>query len=196
MCQPISLIRGNRFTNASIRFLVVTFTALSLLNGIALAEEGGSGHYLPGSMASFVDGVPPEETFIVRFNLLNYQGEERHRSFVVSRADFNQENPDTDYESGTQVHLDGTLAQHFPLAGTLAGLGVSGFYYQQVSADSGDGASFGDFKARSVGAGPVFSLDGKIGDLDLIGELKWLHEFDTKNRLEGDTVFLKAVLKF
>ena len=111
-------------------------------------------------------------------------------------ADFNQENPDTDYKSGTQVHLDGTLAQHFPLAGTLAGFGVSGFYYQQVSADSGDGASFGDFKARSVGAGPVFSLAGKFGDIDLIGELKWLHEFDTKNRLEGDTVFLKAALKF
>jgi len=32
----------------------------------AMAEEGGSGHYQPGSMASFVDGVPQKPTFIAR----------------------------------------------------------------------------------------------------------------------------------
>lgn len=40
----------------------------------AQAEEGGSGRYLPGSMASFIDGVLPEETFIGRLNALNYDG--------------------------------------------------------------------------------------------------------------------------
>ena len=30
-------------------------------------------------------------------------------------VDFNTENPDTDYKSGLQMHLNGTLAQHFPL---------------------------------------------------------------------------------
>ena len=45
--------------------LAVIFLAL----GTALrAEEGGSGHYLPGSMSSFVDGVPADETFIARYN--------------------------------------------------------------------------------------------------------------------------------
>ena len=39
------------------------------------AEEGGSGHYFPGSMASFVDAVPPEPTFIARINLLTYNGD-------------------------------------------------------------------------------------------------------------------------
>ena len=47
---------------------------LGFLCGTATAEEGGSGHYLPGSMASFVDGVPLTETFIARLNLLYYQG--------------------------------------------------------------------------------------------------------------------------
>ena len=27
-----------------------------------VAEEGGTGHYMPGSMASFIDGVPGNET--------------------------------------------------------------------------------------------------------------------------------------
>ena len=34
----------------------------------AKAEEGGSGHYFPGSMASFMDGVAAQETFIARLN--------------------------------------------------------------------------------------------------------------------------------
>jgi hypothetical protein len=38
------------------------------------AEEGGSGHYLPGAMASFVDGVPPAATFIARYNLVFCKG--------------------------------------------------------------------------------------------------------------------------
>ena len=38
------------------------------------AEEGGSGHYMPGSMASFVDGVPTDPTFIARLNYIHYDG--------------------------------------------------------------------------------------------------------------------------
>jgi hypothetical protein len=48
---------------------------LTVLCGCALlfpsslqAEEGGSGHYLPGSIASFVDGVPSDPAFVSRFN--------------------------------------------------------------------------------------------------------------------------------
>ena len=52
---------------------------------------------------------------------------------VFFGADFNTENPDTDYKSGTQLHVDGTLAQHFPLFGGLAGVGVNGFWYEQVT---------------------------------------------------------------
>ena len=99
-------------------------------------------------------------------------------------------------QSGTQFHLDGTLAQHFPLWGGLAGVGASGYYYQQLTGDSGEGASFGDFEAKSTGAGPVASYTKKIGDHSYTGELKWLHEFDTEKRLEGDTIFFKFVYTF
>ena len=51
--------------------------ALACLAGVSpgVAEEGGSGHYLPGSMSSFMDGVPAEETFLARYNLLYYDGD-------------------------------------------------------------------------------------------------------------------------
>ena len=318
------------------RFAAYLVAGFALLPGPVAAEEGGSGHYMPGSMSSFIDSVPPRETFLMRLNVLNYTGSAAKSvaipiagrsalgadadswgygltfawrpaidlgerwSYAVSAtipyvtmevsadvdvtapggaprtikvsdretglgdivlqplmlnyhvspdfsmnfrvtayaptggykvgrlantgknfwtveptlalmyfgqkngieaslfigADFNEENSGTNYEAGTQGHLDGTLAQHFPLAGGLAGVGVSGYYYEQLSADRGDGATFGDFEAKTVGAGPVLSYVTKAGCNDLVAELKWLHEFDTERRLEGDTVFLKVMYKF
>jgi hypothetical protein len=49
---------------------------------------------------------------------------------LYAGADFNTENEATDYRSGTQLHLDGTLAQHLPLAGGIGGVGVSGYWYE------------------------------------------------------------------
>ncbi|MEH6592382.1 MAG: transporter [Halioglobus sp.] len=109
---------------------------------------------------------------------------------------FNQENDDTDYRSGSQAHLELTAAQHFPLWGGLGGAGLTGFWYQQISDDSGDGANFGSFRARSLGIGPTVSYTGKVGANDFIGEFKWLHESGVKRRPEGDTLFLKLVMKF
>lgn len=109
---------------------------------------------------------------------------------------FNQENSDTDYKSGTQAHLELTAAQHFPLWGGLAGAGLTGFWYQQISDDSGSGANFGGFRARALGIGPVVSYTGKLGSNDLVAEFKWLHESGVKRRAEGDTLFLKVVVKF
>jgi len=292
-----------------------------------LAEEGGSGHYLPGAISSFVDGVPAKETFIVRYNLLYYNGSvaanvplpiageptagadatiwghgmtflwrpqidlgdrwsyalsatvpfmwadvsanvnsvrvsssvnglgdvvlmplmlnynvssnlnvnfrtgiyaptgdyevgrlantgknfwtfeptlglmyfgvnNGREASVFVGADFNTENPDTHYQSGTQFHVDGTLAQHFPLLGGLAGVGVNGFWYDQITGDSGSGATYGDFEARTTGVGPVLSYAFKLGKVDMIAEAKWLHELDTTKRLEGNIVWFKLVAKF
>ncbi len=319
-------------TIKNIFFLLVTFL---FFTSPLQAEEGGSGHYMPGSMASFADGVPADPTFTARLNYINYDGdvaadiripisgmstlEARAKSnalalsllwvpdwnlgekwsyamsatipwvsieilakgvssiagrslsknltdkvtalgdvvlmplmfnyninkdlnanvrlaiytptgsYEVGRlantgknfwtveptaaliyfgqkngieaslffgVDFNTENKDTNYKSGAQAHIEGTLAQHFPLWGGIAGGGISGFWYRQVSADSGAGATFGDFEARANGIGPVLSYVSKVSGKDIIAELKWLHEFDTEKRLEGDTAFLKLAVKF
>lgn len=309
--------------------LAISLILPSFLSVNLNAEEGGSGHYLPGSMSSFLDGVPSAETFIARYNLLYYEGsigvnnlplpiaglnaagadasswangltllwrppldlgndrlsyafsatipvvstevsaqvgpfqrsssldglgdivmmplmfnyqfsedfnanarlgiyaptgdyevgrlantgknywtfeptvglmylgkESGFEASLFTGIDFNTENHDTDYRTGTQVHLDGVLAQHFPIFGGLAGVGVNGFYYEQVTGDSGTGAFLGDFKGRTAGLGPVVSYSGKLGGLDMITELKWLHEMETKKRLEGNYVWLKVLFKF
>ena len=115
---------------------------------------------------------------------------------VFAGYDFNTENDDTNYKSGQQFHLDGTIAQHFPLLGGFAGVGVNGYWYQQVTADSGSGASLGDFKGRTAGLGPVISYSLKLGNVDLVAEVKWLHEIETRRRLEGDYIWAKLAFKF
>jgi len=111
--------------------------------------------------------------------------------------DFNTKNDDTDYQTGTQFHLDLTVAQHLPLGNNgLIGLGANAFYYQQISGDSGSGAALGDFEGRTLGVGPVLSYVTKVGDTDVIAEAKWLPELDVKNRMKGDYVWIKLALLF
>ena len=51
---------------------VISAVILTSAPRLALAEEGGSGHYFPGSMSDFADAVPLTPTFIVRYNQLYY----------------------------------------------------------------------------------------------------------------------------
>ncbi len=111
--------------------------------------------------------------------------------------DFNTKNDDTDYQSGTQFHLDVTAAQHLPLFGGTIGVGANFFYYQQLEGDSGSGAQFfGDFKGRTIGIGPVLSYIIKVWQHDLAAELKWLPEIDVGNRPKGDLIWFKLAMAF
>ena len=110
--------------------------------------------------------------------------------------DFNTENGTTDYQTGDQFHLDGTIAQHLPLFGGFIGGGVNGYFYQQITGDSGSGAKLGGFEGMTAGIGPSFSYAYKIGDCDLAGEVKWLPEVDVSNRLKGDYLWVKLGIVF
>jgi hypothetical protein len=112
-------------------------------------------------------------------------------------VDFNTENPDTDYKSGSVFHVDATLAQHVPLGKLgIAGLGANVFVYEQLTGDSGAGATLGFFEGRTAGIGPVLSLITKVGGADLVAELKWLPEMDVKNRVKGDYIWFKLGVAF
>ncbi len=65
-----------------------------------------------------------------------------------------------------------------------------------MTGDSGSGATFGDFMGSTSGLGPVLSYAARVGGKDMIAELKWLHETDTKFRLSGDYVWFKCLFKF
>jgi hypothetical protein len=108
----------------------------------------------------------------------------------------NTENPETNYQSGSLLHFEGVIQQIIPVGPGLLTLGAEGFYFEQITSDSGAGATLGDFKGRTAGLGPVLGYIQPFGKDSLVVELKWLPELDTKNRLEGDYIWLKVVYKF
>jgi hypothetical protein len=108
----------------------------------------------------------------------------------------NTENPDTNYQSGSLLHFDGAIEQILPAGSGFMTFGAEGFYFQQLTCDSGSGAVLGCFKGRTAGLGPLLGYIQPLGKQALSVELKWLPELDTKNRLNGDYIWLKMVYKF
>jgi len=100
---------------------------------------------------------------------------------------FNGDNQDTDYSSGTDMHLEISGRQHLP---NNWAFGIVGYWFQQVTADSNGPSILGDFKGRVFGIGPELSYQfpNKVHPVGV--DLRWYHEFGAENRLQGDAVFL------
>jgi len=67
---------------------------------------------------------------------------------------------------------------------------VIGYYYQQVTGDSGTGARLGDFMGRTIALGGTAAYTFKLDGRDITTRVKVLREFDVENRLEGTAGFL------
>jgi hypothetical protein len=108
------------------------------------------------------------------------------------------ENNATQYRNGDIFHLEGVIQQYLPLGSktTLLGIGVNGFFYQQVTGDSGSGATLGAFKGRTAGVGPMLTFVKIMGKSALSVQVKWLPELDTERRLNGDWVWVSGGFKF
>ncbi len=115
---------------------------------------------------------------------------------VYTGITFNTENEDTNYDSGSVLHVEISAQQLLPLGTGFFGFGLNGYLYEQISGDSGSGATSGDFKGRSVGVGPVLDYILPTETGTWIFEAKWLPELDTKNRLEGDYFWFKVAWQF
>jgi hypothetical protein len=135
-------------------------------------------------------------TFEPALGLYYFGKENGIEATLIGAVDLNTKNEDTEYQSGTQLHVEGALAQHFPLLGGFAGVGATAFWYDQITDDSGSGAVLGGFQARTTGVGPAISWAGKLGSCEIVSEVKWLPELETRNRLEGDYFWMKLVAKF
>jgi hypothetical protein len=96
---------------------------------------------------------------------------------------FNTKNTKTHYQSGNEFHVDFMVNQF--LAKNFA-VGFQGYYYSQVSGDSGSGAKLGSFKGESLGIGPALLWMPNLGKGKLSLVAKWLHDVDHRNRMEGD----------
>ncbi len=100
---------------------------------------------------------------------------------------FNFENPDTDYKTGTEFHLEWAVMKH--VSQTLS-FGLVGYHYQQLTDDSGPGAVLGGFKGRVTALGPSISGSFMVGSTPVSAGLKYMKEFNVENRLTGDVGML------
>ncbi|NLZ12426.1 MAG: transporter, partial [Alcaligenaceae bacterium] len=101
---------------------------------------------------------------------------------------FNGNNSKTKYRSGTEWHLEGGVSRDISGPGTT--LGAIGYYHQQISDDSGEGAVLGGFRGRTAALGLTASHTFKLGATPIQARLKVLREFNTRNRVQGTALYL------
>jgi len=110
-----------------------------------------------------------------------YLNPDNGREFsAVLGLTYNFENPDTDYQNGVSAHLDWAASQF--LSETFH-VGLVGYFYEQLSGDSGDGARLGDFKSSVAAAGPEAGWFLREGAWDF--NVKAYYEFSAERRTEG-----------
>jgi len=120
------------------------------------------------------------------YTMANFKGGREFSS--VLGFTFNGDNEDTDYSTGTEMHLEFAGKQHLPSHWSM---GVVGYWYEQLTGDSNNPPILGDFKGRAIAIGPEISYQFTQNPRRPVTvDLRWYHEFEVKNRLEGDSVFL------
>ena len=114
-----------------------------------------------------------------------------HELSAVLGFTYNFMNPYTAYQSGVDMHLELSASQYLTDR-FLAG--VAGYLYQQVTADSGSGATLGPFISSVAGVGPQFSYDFKFGSRSATLSTRGYYEFAAQNRAEGWNAWLTLTI--
>jgi hypothetical protein len=105
-----------------------------------------------------------------------------HEFSTVAGFTYNFKNPDTQYQSGIDFHLDWGASQFLSKQFFV---GLVGYAYQQVTADSGQHPILGPFESRVIGIGPQAGHIFPIGKMQRYLNLKGYGEFDAANRPSG-----------
>jgi len=94
----------------------------------------------------------------------------------------NMRNDATDYRTGNEFHVDFTVNQFLS---EIFAIGLRGYYYRQVTGDSGSGARLGDFKGESLGIGPGFLWQPKFanGKFTIVGKV--MFDITATNRFDS-----------
>ena len=105
----------------------------------------------------------------------------------------NFENPATHYHSGNLAQFDYAIGKSLTPAFKL---GLVGYLAQQMTSDSGSGATSGPRKLRVAGIGPaaVFTFVVNKTPVNLVA--KYYREFDAQNTTQGDSGTVSFRVKF
>lgn len=104
---------------------------------------------------------------------------------------FNGKNEATDYKTGTEFHLEGSVEKSFS---SEFSAGLQGYYFKQVTGDSGEGATLGPFKGEVAGIGATAAANVTMGRSPATFRVRVFKEFDVTNRLKGEALFVSLTL--
>lgn len=96
--------------------------------------------------------------------------------------ELNGKNDDTDYKSGNALHADLAVSQYLSKEFSI---GVLFSHYQQISADSGAGASLGSYKGRTTAVGGTIGYTFNVAGTPVSTRLKVMREVSVENRPQG-----------
>ncbi|CAH1661348.1 conserved exported hypothetical protein [Hyphomicrobiales bacterium] len=96
--------------------------------------------------------------------------------------EINGKNDDTDYKSGNAVHVDLAVSQYFTKEFSVGALFA---HYQQITGDSGAGASLGPYKGRVTAVGGTVAYSFAVAGTPVTARLKVLREVSVDNRPQG-----------
>jgi hypothetical protein len=112
---------------------------------------------------------------------------------VVGGMNYKARNPDSDYRSGAEAHVDWATS-YFLWPNVHAGL--AGYFYRQLKGDSGSGAVLGTLKSRVNGIGPQAGIFFEAGGQPYYLNAKAYKEWGARNRAEGWNFWLTLVMPF
>lgn len=112
---------------------------------------------------------------------------------VVGGVSYKARNPDSDYRSGAEAHIDWATS-YFLLPNVHAGL--AGYFYRQLKGDSGSGAVLGTLKSRINGIGPQAGMFFAAGGQPYYLNAKAYKEWGARNRAQGWNFWLTLVIPF
>jgi hypothetical protein len=103
----------------------------------------------------------------------------------------NGNNDYTDYNSGNDFHLEGAVEKTFS---PKFSAGIQGYWYKQISADTGTGAKLGSFEGEVAALGGTVAYNTVLGRSPTTFRLRVLQEFDAKRRQEGTVAMFSVTV--
>lgn len=126
------------------------------------------------------------------FGYTYYNPKSGFEASAVTGFTYNFKNPDTNYQNGVDWHLDWGASKFLSKQFFV---GAVGYFYNQITADSGQAAFLGSNKSRVIGAGPQIGYIFPISDQTQgYLNLKGYYEFDAFRRPDGWNVWLTIAI--
>jgi hypothetical protein len=111
---------------------------------------------------------------------------------VTAGLTYNFINPTTQYQSGIDSHIDVGTSWSFSDAFYV---GAAGYFFKQLSPDTGGSPLLGDFRSQVMGAGPQVGWSLEIGPIATEFNVRGYKEFAAQNRPEGWNVYFTVSLQ-